>query len=194
MTQRLDSGSFTGGFTGTMADDFDLMSPTALVSITNNPTLTDGEGVDQFNTAWTKEGQLAASGSVTVDLSGSETGPFGNTINLSKLKYIHVNNTSNDRSTPTNSEIKVETNGIGFVSGTSPAVHIGSGGCFINTSFRVGWTITNGSADTITITNTSSEHAATYELCVLGVTTVESSSSSSSSEAGNSSSSSSSST
>jgi hypothetical protein len=175
-----------------MSDAFDLMTPEAQVSISNSLTPSDGEGTDQFNYAWADKGQLAASGTVTIDLIGSETGPFGNTMNLSKLKYIQVNNTSDDRSTPTDSEISVSTNGIGFLSGTTPKAHIDSGGCFINAAFRNGWTLTNGSADTITITNEDTEHAATYELVVLGVETNASSSSSSSSEALNSSSSSSS--
>lgn len=193
MTQKISSGNFNAGFTGTITDGFDLMSPEARVSISNTVTPTNGEGTDNINYAWADKGQLAASGAVTIDLIGSETGPFGNTMNLSKLKYIQVNNTSSARSTPTNSVLAVTTNGIGFLSGTTPAALIDSGGCFINSSFRNGWTLTNGSADTITITNNSSEHAATYELVVLGVETNASSSSSSSSEALNSSSSSSSS-
>jgi hypothetical protein len=193
MTQKLENAKLNLTFSGTISSGFDMFTPTADFSITKSESPTDGEGVNQVNFVYGDSGQLAASGSVTIDLFSSTTDPFGNAMQLATLKYIQVNNTSADRSSPTESDIKITTNGLGFISGTTDGEIVRSDGVFVNAAFRNGWTVTSGSADTITLTNQSSEKAATYEIVVAGTKTVESSSSSSSSEAGNSSSSSSSS-
>lgn len=188
MAQNVSSALVLAQITGTVTDTFDLMSPTATFEILKSQALTNGTGNDQINYVWSDAHKIAIGGSKTYDLSGSDTGPHGNTLALTTLKVLAVRNVSPDNSST--AQVSITTNGIGFMTGTTPSIKVPAGDVLMMTNLRAGWTITNTSADTITVTNDDSFNGAWIEFMVAGVVTDESSSSSSLSSLSSSSSSS----
>jgi hypothetical protein len=185
MAQTLTNTSVSVSLYGSVTDKFDLHVPQSGFTITQGSSLANGTGDNQINYVWAKVGKMGSSGSNTIDLYGVESDIYGNLMVLNTLKVLVVKNTS----TNPDSELRITTNGIGFIGGTTPYIPV-EPGAFVNiNSLLDGWDISPGTADTITITNTNSNDGATYEFMVGGVQIDASSSSSSYSSASSSSSS-----
>jgi len=185
MAQSIESASVNVSLSGTTTDNFALHVPSSGFSISQGSSLTNGVGDGAINYVWAKVGKMGASGSNTIDLYGAEADIYGNTMALNTLKILVIRNTSTDE----DSELRITTNGIDFIGGTTPYIPIEPGG-FVNiNSLLDGWDISPGTADTITITNQNANNGADYEFMVAGVQIDESSSSSSYSSASSSSSS-----
>jgi len=194
MAQNIVSSILQVTLSGTVSDTFDLMNPQSTFSINENQSITNGADTNEGNFVFSDLGTIAASGSVTIDLKGSLVDIFGNTVDMDILKVIIVRNTSDQQTGGAiTSNLTVATNGIGFLTGTTPLVHVGPGSVFCASDLADGWTLAAGSADTVTIANTNTEAHAAYEFMVMGIITEESSSSDSYSSASSASSSSSSS-
>lgn len=124
------------------------------VSVTLTPDTTT------YNRIYATSGTLAASASVTIDLQGV-TDYLGQSLTLTKIIAIELS--------ATGSAMKYEpgaSNGLSwFLSGTSPALTVQSGGFFL-----VGdgtFATVSGSAKTITITNTGAV-SGTYKIALIG--------------------------
>ena len=194
MAQNIESSLYTVTLSGTVSDTFALMVPQSTFNISQNTSIANGTGDDEGNFVWSTEGTIPAGGSVTIDLKGTNKDIFCNDVDMDVLKIIVVRNTSDSETGgAVTSKINVTTNGIGFLTGTAPTVHIGSGSVFTTSNLKDGWTLTAGSADTITITNENANAHAAYQAMFLGYIEDASSSSSSYSSASSDSSSSSSS-
>jgi len=185
MSQKVINAGLSISMSGSISDDFSLHVPNSGFSISNSLTLSNGVGDNQVNYIWAKEGKMGKSGSNTIDVYGTEEDIYGNLMLLSTLKVLIIKNTSTDKY----SVLRVTTNGIGFITGTTPYLEVRPGSFTVVSSVLDGWEVTAGSADTITITNIGTEDGATYELMIAGVKIDESSSLSSFSSASSSSSS-----
>ena len=176
----INTSQYIVSLSGTINDTFDLMTPTANYDLTLTQTITNGTGENQGNIVYSDSGDISASGSVTIDLISTVTDVYNHQLNMSELKLIEIRNTSDQETGgATSSIIKVETNGIGFLTGTNEYLTIGPGSAFTTSSLVSGWSLSAGSADTITITNQNASAHAAYEIMVMGVQSNESSSSSS---------------
>lgn len=113
-----------------------------------------------YNRIYATSGTLAASASVTIDLQGV-TDYLGQSLTLTKIIAIQL--------TATGSTMKYEpgaTNGLTwFLSGTSPAITVRDGGFFLVGDGTYG--TVNGTAKTITITNTGAV-SGSYGLALIG--------------------------
>lgn len=188
MTQNISGANVSASLIGRNTDPFPLHSPITSFLINQSSTITQGEGDAQINYVWGKTDKVGRSGSTTINLrDGSQKDIYDNVMSLKYLKTIIVVNRSE-----TESKIRITTNGIGFIGGTTPYVNIEQNSHFGTVALNEGWEITAGSADTITIENINPNDGAIYEIFVSG-TYVEASSSSSSYSSGSSDSSSSSS-
>jgi hypothetical protein len=176
--QNVTSANLRVTLSGTVTDTFDLWTPEASFTINQDTSFTNGEGSGQVNFVWSKSGSMGASGSNTIDLIGSEEDIYGNVMALASLKSLIIRNTST-----TGSQLNITTNGIGFVTGTSPSIPVTAGGVLVLTHVTTGWALSAGSADTIVITNANASNGATYEIMIAGVKVDASSSSSSYSSA-----------
>lgn len=169
-----------------LGDTASLADPTATLALSYSQNLTSGRGDNNGNLAYWWSGTIAASSSQAFDLVGSLSDAFGDTVNFDIVKYIMVRNTS------TASTLRlVATSLVTWISGAADYVVIPPEGVFMLGGPNVTVFDVSAGSDTITLTNTSSTTAATYQIGIVGVE-VDSSSSESSSSSSHSSSSSSS--
>ena len=174
---------------GSVTQGYSLNNVSASFAISKDQNISNGSGNNALNTEFAADGKINAGGSVTFDISGTETGLFADTITMNYLKVLCVKNVSPDNGSE--AQISISTNGIGFVADSSDIIRCPAGDVTLLTNLRgTGWTVTGASADTITLTNDDSGTGAWYEILLLGVTTEASSSSSSLSSLSSSSSSS----
>lgn len=134
----------------TRAGDFDAATISILKSF--GWDIAAGVGAGQSDVAWSDERTLAASATENLDLAGALSSLFGNGVFV-KLKAIIV------YALPTNvNDVQVTrpaTNGVAIFSAVSAGVNLGPGGFLAICSPVAGYTVTAGTGDLITITNSA---------------------------------------
>lgn len=121
---------------------------------------------------WHDKRTLAASGSDTLDLAGSLTNAFGETITFAKVRAILIHNTSDDQDTPTDAQIQVggATNEFqGPFGAAGDLLNVEAGGFFMVTNpTSAGWAVTAGTADELQIANQDGTDQAEYVIVIVG--------------------------
>lgn len=129
--------------------------------------LSNGAGADQANMIWTETRTLTASSSENIDLAGSLSDAFGNTITFTKLKGIMVvaaggNTNSVNVTRPTSNGVPLflaASDGIGLTPGSAfSAVFPDANGI----------AVTADTGDLITITNSAGSTSVTYTIVLIG--------------------------
>lgn len=165
------SVSLVGSVGGTNA--ISGVSTSQAVNLSQLLQILSGTGGGQADTIYELAFNIAASGTLAVDLNGANTDPFGATVNLLHVKAIlllaaaaNVNDVtigpgaSNPFSGP--------------FSGTTPAVAVSPGECFLITKgqgTQVGWPVTAATGDILKLANGGAGTAVTGTLIVLGTST-----------------------
>lgn len=133
--------------------------------------LTDGTGASQANQQWHASRTLGAGASETLDLAGSLTDAFGNTVTLARVKAILIKNTSN------NAAGVLTVGGAGsnpwasLFGDVSDTIKIRPGGFFLLAcSDATGYAVTAGTGDRLQLSNGDSGNPLTYEIVVVGAT------------------------
>lgn len=132
-----------------------------------------GTGAGQFDLAYVAERTVADGADDDLDLAGSLTDAFGNTITAAELVLVAVINkpkTPTDDPNTTDLTIGGGSNPfVGFLGGTTPTIGpIKPGGIFLlaaSDAAGIG-TVTASTADILRITN-SAGAAATYQIAIL---------------------------
>jgi hypothetical protein len=144
---------------GTSAVPFSLIKRTNLLS---------GVGANQADKIYTVSATLAASGTTNLDLAGSVTDVFGVTFTIVKLKALIVRAASGN----TNNVVfgPAAANGlVGLFAGTTPTIAVMPGGTFAWAApGTTAPTVTAGTGDLLTFTNSSSGSSVTYDVTVVG--------------------------
>jgi len=155
---------------------------TVPVKLNPNYSWSDGTSDDEANRLYFASGTLTLSTDVDIDLYGSLTDPFGDTISMDTVKAIIVANTSDERDTPTTAKIQVGggSNGAGlnafdtWVTSTaadgSEAAIIHPGGLLVAVAPLTGYACSAGS-DILRIYNSDGTYSADYQVIVVGVKT-----------------------
>ena len=137
------------------------------VSLFRTPALTfaDGSGAGQANRVYTNSATMtiAASGTLSIDLSGSVTDAFGNTLTLTKLRALLIEHLT----TTTSTNITVGGGANPIFGSKLSGLEINNGDHMLFTC-KNGYTITGGSADTLRIVNADGTNQATVRISVLG--------------------------
>lgn len=136
-------------------------------SLFRTPALnfTDGNGAGQANRVYTNSATMtiAASGTLNIDLSGSVTDAFGNTLTLTKLRALLIEHLTTTTST-----------NVTVGGGTNPIFGTKISGLEINNGDHMlftcknGYTVTGGSADNLRIVNADASNSATVRISILG--------------------------
>jgi hypothetical protein len=132
-------------------------------------TLQDGAGLNQATLVAADQRTLTASATEDIDCSGG-TFPlpaFSSALTLTKLKAIIVYadplNTNN---------VNVQRHasaGVPFLLAVNDGMGVTPGNLFVLTNFSAaGWTVTNTTADLITITNSAGSTSVTYDVWLIG--------------------------
>lgn len=149
----------------TLEDALDLTTAKDKLAVRHAIQLLNGTGTGQINEAFHDERTLGASATEDLDLAGSLVNPVGDTITFAKLKAIIV--IADEDNTNDVQVSRPATNGVTWAAAASDKVSVGPGDVFVLTS-RAGWTVTAGTADLITITNSAGTTGVTYKVILLG--------------------------
>jgi len=110
---------------------------------------------------------LSASATEDLDLAASLVDALGTTLTFVKVKAIYIKaasgNTNNVEVTP------AAANGfLGAFNAAADQVDIAPGGMFLVTAPAAGWSVTAGTGDLITVTNSAGSTAVTYDVVIVG--------------------------
>lgn len=131
--------------------------------------LSNGSGANQANILWADERTLAAEATEDIDLAGALTDAFGATITAASVVAILVIAAQGN----TNNVIVANgTHPFGLFGGTTPSFAVKPSGFFFAAAPGGGGlgTVTAGTGDDITITNSAAGSAVTYQIAILART------------------------
>lgn len=159
--------------TKNMGNLTDTNDPKAVLPLQQNTTLTHGKTSGAANMMYFRSSFIAKSGTVDLDLLGTLTNQFGDTVNFDSVKLIQVNNLS------TTSTIRlVGQSFASWLKGAADYVVVPPEGVVSISSPNTGYSVSAGS-DILRLQNTNASAVASYEISIVGVE-IDSSSSSSS--------------
>lgn len=138
-------------------------------------TLANGTGAGNAQYVYVTQPSIAASSSLNIDLAGSVTDVYGNTITFAKIKVIYVELTT----TTAASTIDVGgASSAGFANWISsagtfatdqPKVRVRNGGIFfLGCTDGTGYAVTATTADILKITNNDGAVAASLNILIVG--------------------------
>jgi len=133
-------------------------------------TISDGTGANSAEAVFADQRTLTTGGNEDLDLAGSLTDGYGNTITFTKIKGIFVKNSANSGNAI---EIGGATGNqfINWVGDGTDQVVVDEGGMFLLYSpIAAGYAVTAGTGDLLRITNTATSANATYDIILIGET------------------------
>lgn len=144
-------------------------------SMTYSDTLSNGTGADAARYMYAATLTISASTTTNLDLAGSLTDLYGNTLTFGKVKVIFVHL----KTTTTASSIKVgghATAAFGNWIGSAdsldndqPFIRVRNNGCFLlSCADATGYGVTATTDDILSIVNEDASNAATVDVCIIG--------------------------
>jgi hypothetical protein len=145
----------------------DLGTPSQSISLSAEASLTDGTGTGQADRVWSDERTLAASGTEDIDLAGVLEDAFGAGATFAKLKAVVIK--AADGNTNDVQITRPASNGAPLFLAAGDGIAVRPGGCFAWFCEGTGLTVTAGTGDLLTFTNSGAGTGVTYEIVVIGV-------------------------
>jgi len=147
----------------------DLATPSVPLNYAAAFSLADGTGANQANNIFTDTRTLSASGTENLDLSGSLTNALGVTLVFTKIKAVIVvaaaGNTNSVQVT------RPASNGLPLFMAAGDGIALTPGAAFMAVFPDVnGVSVTAGTGDLLTITNSAGTTSVTYDVIVIGTT------------------------
>jgi len=139
-------------------------------SLAISDKLLNGTGLDQNDIVWHDVRTLSASSSEDLDMAGTLTDAFGNTVTFSKIKGIVLNNQT------TTAGCILEAGGgsndfNAWLGATGDKIKVGPNGLVVSWNPSLaGYSVTADTADILKITNTDSSNSITYQIVIVGTT------------------------
>lgn len=132
-------------------------------------SLTEGEGADQAEFVYYKEGTISGGPStLSLDLYGGLTDAFGNTINAKAIKLFAIQNVTTTAGVILKI-VRPATNGCPLFGADGDYIVLGPGGLFLwFDPSAAAVAITDSTDDDIDITNSHASTAASYKLMIVG--------------------------
>lgn len=157
------TGQISLALESALTNALDLSTPRDPLQLSWTQTIASGSGTGQANKHFHDQYTISASGTQAVDLAGSVTNAFGQTVSFTRLKALLVVNSGA-------TDITIEPNvSSGFSAMFADVVTIKAGGVFLLAGFdSSGYTVASGSADQLLITNLSSGASATVSVVAIG--------------------------
>jgi hypothetical protein len=138
-------------------------------------TLTNGTGASQSDKIYILSTTLAGGATLNVDLAGSVTDIYGNTITMARIKVIYLEVTTDTAGGPVllgghaTAAIGNWVTATPDLDTAQPKVRVRNGGCFLLAcTDATGYAVTATTDDMLTLENESGGTAATYKLVVIG--------------------------
>jgi hypothetical protein len=148
----------------TKALDLDTPQDPLIISIL--ASLSNGTASGQASQVWHDTRTLSASGTEDLDLAGSLTNAFGVTLTFAKVKVVFVR-----AATGNTNDVQVtrpSSNGVPLFMAAGDGIALAPGEWFVFFSPTVGKTVTAGTGDLLTITNSAGSTSVSYDIVVIG--------------------------
>ena len=154
----------TGRFTGTA----DQGTPTFDFALSQSQALTSGTGANQADLVFSDTRTLAASATEDLDLAAVLSSVFGATITMAEIIGIFIKASSSN--TNNVNVTRPAANGVPWLLAASDGFAIPPGGfaAFFAPAAAGLATVTAGTGDLITITNSGAGTGVTYDIVILG--------------------------
>lgn len=145
----------------------DLQTPTAPLNLNRQYNFQDGVGANQANRIWSDTRTISASGTDTIDLAGSLTDAFGQSLTFARVKAFLVAASPNNMN---NVVVGGATNAFAsWLGDASDTIVIRPGGLLMLVApDATGYVVTGGSADEIRVANSAGGSSVTYDVIVIG--------------------------
>jgi hypothetical protein len=160
------STSIRAGISAMLTNALDHGTASMPVTLTNDTTMATGTATGRADLVWGDQRTLSASATEDLDLAGSLTGLLGGTLTIVKLKAIMVKaasgNTNNVRI------IRPAANGVPLFAAASDEIAVQPGGTFLWVAPGAGITVTAGTGDLLTFTNSAGGTSVVYDVVFVG--------------------------
>lgn len=171
-TNSLNVSGIKSGFT------WDFQRTTAFGSSTSNSgsfnystSLLAGAGAGKAALFYANEFDLAASGSLDIDLAAGVNDVFGNSISFTKIRLLYIQVVTDAEAVKIGTSILVGGHAaavVSFLGAATDKIRIRNGGCFQLCANDIGYTVTATTADFIKIVNEDAVNALTVRIGVVG--------------------------
>jgi hypothetical protein len=130
-------------------------------------TLSNGTASGQASQQWHDTRTLGASATENLDLAGALTNAFGVTVTFTKVKLLYVRASAANNAANLVQVQRASSNGVPVFLAASGGLQLNQGGVFLFYD-PVGVTVTAGTGDLLTITNSAGTNSVTYDVVVIG--------------------------
>lgn len=145
----------------------DLSTPIDPLSLTERIRLTSGTGAGAADMKWHDRRTLSASGTEDLDVAGSLTGAFGNTLTFARIKAVLV--VASSANTNDVQVTRPASNGVPLFLAAGDGLAVKPGGLFLWVAPDAsGVAVTGGTGDKITVTNSAGSTSVTYDVVIVG--------------------------
>jgi len=145
----------------------DLASATFPLQLDLTALLANGTGSGQASQVFTDTRSLAGSATEDLDLAGSLTNAFGTTLTFTKIKAIIVRAAAANNAANAVQVARTSSNGVPLFLAASDGLALGPGGIFLFYD-PAGVTVTAGTGDKLTITNSAGTNTVSYDIVIIG--------------------------
>lgn len=167
MSGTIDHANLTLRLDALQLSALDLASATFPLLFDWSAALSNGTGAGQASQVWSDTRTLAGSASENLDLAGSLTNAFGVTVTFTKVKLILVRARSTNNASNAVQVQRGSSNGVPIFLAASDGLQLGPGGLFLFFD-PTGVTVTAGTGDILTVTNSAGTNAVDYDIVIIG--------------------------
>ncbi len=152
--------------TGQLVGAGDLGNPDQNFSDSLLHVLASGTGANQADRVFTDQRTLTASATENLDLAGVLLDAFGAAITFATIKAVIIKAASGN--TNDVQLTRPASNGVPLFLAASDGIPIKPGGMFVWTAPGTGITVTAGTGDILTVTNSAGGTSVTYDVIIIG--------------------------
>jgi hypothetical protein len=150
----------------TLTGSGDLVNPVADLRLDDHFIMATGTSTGQADKMYQDTATLSASGTADLDLAGSLTDILGTALTFVKIKLIRV--TASSANTNNVQITRPASNGVPLFLAAGDGLSVLPGGLFTWIAPGAGVTVTAGTGDLLTFTNSAGSTTVTYNIVVIG--------------------------
>lgn len=166
MAGVMDNFSLAIRLNATLSKALDLDTPIDPLSLTLDRTLGNGTGQGQVSQMFHDQRTLTASATENLDLAAALTNAFGVTLTFATIKFVLV------RAATTNTNdvqfTRGSSNGVPLFMAAGGGIALGPGDWFLWSNNTTGKTVTAGTGDILTVTNSAGGTSVVYDIVIVG--------------------------
>jgi hypothetical protein len=147
-------------------------TPTTTLDHKVTISLTDGTGASKADQVVELDGSLAASTNLEIDLAGSLTDMFGDTVTFARVKAVLIENDSTEADAVLIVGGAAANDWTGPFQDSTDKIEVRPGGIAMFACIdATAWAVTAGTGDLLKIENESGSNACTYRITIIGEST-----------------------